>query len=94
MFVEYSQTLQVLFVEAATVRLEEVLDEREIVTVGAERSTDTEPVPVTWFDVLVALTVTVDVELTVMDTLADVPLVVENANSWISPRVRFFAQNT
>ena len=78
MLVEYSQTLQVLFVEAATVRLEEVLDEREIETVGAERSTDTDPVPVTWFDVLVALTVTVDVELTVIDTLADVPLVVEN----------------
>ena len=76
--VEYSQTLQVLFVEAATVRLEEVLDERDIETVGAERSTDTEPVPVTWFNVLVALTVTVDVELTVMDTLAEVPLVVEN----------------
>ena len=76
--VEYSHTLQVLFVEAATVRLEEVLDERDIETVGAERSTDTEPVPVTWFDVLVALTVTVDVELTVMDTLAEVPLVVEN----------------
>ena len=76
--VEYSQTLQVLLAVALTVRLEEVLPVSSIETVGADLSTDTEAVFVTWLEVLVALTVTVDVELTVMDTLADVPLVVEN----------------
>jgi hypothetical protein len=37
-FIEYSQILQVVFAVAATTRLLDVLDESEMVTVGAEPS--------------------------------------------------------